>query len=181
MQITYNIDTANTVAAGNGVGSQEELNGVGDSLLLALLGVLQLDGNTLLEGEGEVLGLVGGGERVLGQLPHIGGRSDVGVLQDTGLVGAVSQVLIHGPGLGLGGGYGDAFLGSVGEEIVTADEALVEDGVTPRGNDLNVGLEGVEGKLEANLVVTLAGAAVGDSEAALALEKKSSISNPLQC
>jgi hypothetical protein len=81
----------------------------------------------------------------------------------------VGQVLIHGPGLGLGGGDGDALLGSVGEEIVTADEALVEDGVTPGGNDLDVGLEGVEGKLEANLVVTLAGAAVGDSEAALAL------------
>jgi hypothetical protein len=93
----------------------------------------------------------------------------------------VSQVLIHGPGLGLGGGYGNALLGSVGEEIVTADEALVENGVTPRGNDLNVGLEGVEGKLEANLVVTLASAAVGDSEAALALEKKTSISSLLHC
>lgn len=179
-RIAYDIDTANTVAAGNGVGSQEELNGVGDSLLLALLGVLQLDGDTLLKGESEVLGLVGGAERVLGQLPHIGRRSDVGVLQDTGLVGAVSQVLIHGPGLGLGGGDGDALLGSVGEEIVTADEALVEDGVTPRGNDLDVGLEGVEGKLEANLVVTLASAAVGDSEAALTLEKKTAISNHLQ-
>jgi hypothetical protein len=84
----------------------------------------------------------------------------------------VSQILVHGPGLRLGGGDGDALLGSVGEEIVTADEALVEDGVTPRSNDLDVGLEGVEGKLEANLVVTLASAAVGDSEAALALKRK---------
>jgi hypothetical protein len=173
-QTTYDVDTTNTVAAGNGVSSQEEVNGVGDSLLLALLSVLQLDGDTLLEGESEVLGLVGGGEGVLGQLPHVGGGSDVGVLQDTGLVGAVGQVLVHGPGLGLGGGDGDALLGSVGEEIVTADEALVEDGVTPRGNDLDVGLKGVEGKLEANLVVTLAGAAVRDSEAALALEKTKS-------
>lgn len=168
--ITYNVDTADAVAAGNGVGGEEELNRVSDSLLLALLGVLQLDGNTLLEGEGEVLGLIGGSEWVLGQFPHIGGRSDVGILQDTSLVRAVGQVLIHGPGLGLGGGDGDTLLGGIGEEVITADEALVEDRVTPRGNDLDVGLESVEGELEANLVVTLTGTAVGDSEAALALE-----------
>lgn len=85
----YNVDTANTVTAGNGVGSQEQLNGIGGGLLLATLGVLKLDGNTLLEGQGEVLRLVGSGQRVLGELPHVGGRGGVGVLQDTGLVGAV--------------------------------------------------------------------------------------------
>jgi hypothetical protein len=81
----------------------------------------------------------------------------------------VGQVLVHAPGLGLGGGDGNALLGGVLEEVVAADEALVEDRVAPWGNDLDVGLQGIEGKLEANLVVTLTGAAVGDSEAALAL------------
>jgi hypothetical protein len=81
----------------------------------------------------------------------------------------VGQVLVHAPGLGLGGGDGNALFGGVLEEVVTADEALVEDRVAPWGNDLDVGLQGIEGKLEANLVVTLTGAAVGDSEAALAL------------
>jgi hypothetical protein len=164
-----NVDTANTVTAGNGVSSEEELDGVGSNLLLAGLGVLELDGDTLLEGESEVLGLIGGGQGILGQLPHVGGRSGIGVLQDTGLVRAVGQVLIHRPGLRLGRSDGNSLLRGVVEQVLTALEALVEDGVAPRGNDLDVGLESVECKLEADLVVTLTGAAVGDGEAALAL------------
>ena len=160
------------MATSNGVGSQEEINGVGAGLLLAVLGELQLDRNTLLKVNGEVLRLVGSSQRVHGELPHVSGRSGVRVLQDTGLVRAVGQVLIHAPGLGLGGGNGNALLSSVGQEVVTASEALVEDRVTPRGNDLDLGLESVERKLEADLVVTLASAAVGDSEAALALIKE---------
>jgi hypothetical protein len=81
----------------------------------------------------------------------------------------VGQVLIHTPGLRLGGGDGDTLLLSVVEQVLTALEALVEDGFAPWGNDLDVGLESVEGKLEADLVVTLTSAAVGDGEAALAL------------
>lgn len=163
------IDTANTVTAGNGVSGEEELDGVGNSLLLASLGVLELGGDTLLEVESEVLGLIGGGQGVLGQLPHVGGRSGIGVLQNAGLVRAVGKVLVHRPGLRLSGGDGDTLLLGVVEQVLAALEALVEDGVAPRGKDLDVRLEGVEGKLEADLVVTLTGAAVGDSEAALAL------------
>lgn len=74
------IDTTDTVTAGNGVSSQEDVDRVGDSLLLALLGVLKLDGDTLLEVDGEVLGLIGGGQGILRQLPHVGGGSSVGVL-----------------------------------------------------------------------------------------------------
>lgn len=171
MKITYNVDTANTVSAGNGVGSQEKINRIGDSLLLAVLGELKLDGNTLLKVNNKVLRLVGGSHGVLGQLPHVDGRSSVRVLQNTGLVGAVGQVLIHTPGLGLGGGNGNTLLGGVGKEIVTAGETLIEDGVTPGGDDLDVGLKGVESKLEAYLIVALAGAAVGDGETSLALWK----------
>ena len=167
--VLNNVNTANTVTTGNGVGSQEELDRVGNSLLLAVLGVLQLHRETLVEVDDEVFRLVGSGERVGGQFPHVSGRSGVGVLQDTGLVGAVGQVLVHAPGLGLGRGDRDALLSGVGEEVVTASETLVEDGVTPRGDDLDLGLEGVESKLEADLVVALAGAAVGDGETALAL------------
>lgn len=169
MTFTHNVDTANTVAAGNSVGSQKDVNRVGDSLLLAVLGVFELDGNTLLEVDSEVLGLVRSSHGVLGQLPHVGGRSGVGVLQDASLVRAVSEVLIHTPRLGLGGGDGDALLGGIVEEVVTADETLVEYRIAPRGDYLDVGLEGVEGKLEADLIVALAGTAVGDGEASLAL------------
>jgi hypothetical protein len=164
-----NVDTADTVAAGNGISSQEEVNSIRGGLLLAVFGVLELDGKTLLEVEGEVLGLVGGGQRVDSELPHVGGRSDIRVLENTGLIGAVSQVLIHTPGLGLGGSDRDVLLGSIGEEIVTASETLVEDGVTPGSNDLDVGLQSVEGEFEADLVVTFSGATVGNSETALPL------------
>lgn len=167
--VLNNVNAANTVTAGDGVGSQEDVDGVSDSLLLATLSELKLHGNTLLEGESEVLGLIGSRQRVLGQLPHVGRRSGIRVLQDTSLVRAVGEVLVHAPGLGLGGRDGDALLLGIGEEVVAASETLVEDGVAPWGNDLDLGLQGVEGKLEADLVVTLASAAVGDREAALAL------------
>ena len=55
------------------------------------------------------------------------------------------------------------------QEIVAALEAVVEDRVTPWGNDLDGRLESVERKLETNLVITLASAAVRDSEAAFLL------------
>lgn len=162
--VLNNVNTANTVTTGNGVGSQEELDRVGNSLLLAVLGVLQLHRETLVEVDDEVFRLVGSGERVGGQFPHVSGRSGVGVLQDTGLVGAVGQVLVHTPWLGLGRGDGNALLSGVVKQGITASEAVVEDGVTPRGNDLDVGLQGVEGELEANLVVTLTGATVRDGD-----------------
>lgn len=119
--------------------------------------------------DGEVLGLVRRRERVHGELPHVGRRSDVGVLKDTSLIRAMGQVLIHTPGLRLGGSHRDILFSGVGKEIVTTGEALVEDGVTPRSNDLDVGLKGIEGEFKTNLVVTLAGAAVGDSKASFPL------------
>lgn len=167
--VLNNVNTTDTVAAGNGVGGQEKLDRVGDGLLLAVLGVLELDGDTLLEVDDEVLRLLGSLEGVDSQLPHVGRRSGVGVLQDTGLVRAVGQVLVHTPGLGLGGGDGDTLLSGIVEQGVTTGEAVVEDGVTPRGNDLDVGLQGVESKLETDLVVTLAGAAVRDGDSAFPL------------
>lgn len=167
--VLNNVDTTNPVAASNSVGGQEKVNSVGSDLLLATLSVFQLDGDARLEVNGEILGLVRGGERVLGELPHVGGRSDVGVLEDTGLVRAVGQVLVHRPGLGLGGGHGNALLGGVGEQVVATGEAVVESRVTPGGNDLDIGLKGVEGKLETDLVVTLAGATVGNGEASFPL------------
>lgn len=81
----------------------------------------------------------------------------------------MGQVLVHTPGLGLGRGDRNVLLGGVSQEIVAASETLIEDRVTPWGNDLDLGLQSVESKLEADLVVTLASATVGNSEASLAL------------
>ena len=175
--VLNNVNTANAVTTGNGVGSQEELDRVGNSLLLAVLGVLQLHRETLVEVDDEVFRLVGSGERVGGQFPHISGGSGVGVLQDTGLVRAVGQVLVHTPWLGLGRGDGDTLLGGVVKQGVTASETVVEDGVTPRGNDLDVGFQGIESEFEANLVVTLTGATVRDSDGTFSLFQ----TNPLVC
>lgn len=160
-----NVDTADTVLTGNGVGSEEEIHGLG----VGAGGSLELDGDTLLEGDGEVLGGVGGVGGVDSELPHVLGRSDIGILEDTGLVGAVGHVLIHRPWLGLGLGDWDTLLCSVVEEVVAALEALVELGHPPWSNNLNVGLQGIVAKLETDLVVTLASAAVRDGKAALLL------------
>jgi hypothetical protein len=92
-----------------------------------------------------------------------------GALVDTGLVTAVGQVLVHAPGLALCAGDGNARLLGVVKKILATLEAVVEDGVAPWGNDLDGGLEGVEAQLEADLVVTLASAAVRDGETALLL------------
>lgn len=161
------VDTADTVLAGDDVGSEEEFDGVGDDLLTAL--VLELDGKTLLEREGEVLGDVGCLGGIDSQLPHVLWWGDIGVLEDAGLVGAVCQVLIHAPGLALGACDGDASSSRVVKQVVAALESVVEDGLSPWSEHNDAGLEGVEGQLEADLVVTLAGAAVGDGEAALLL------------
>lgn len=162
-----NVDTAHTVLAGNRIGSEKELDGVGHALLAAL--VLQLHGQTFFKGQGEVLGAVGCLGGVSGELPHVCRSLGVGVLQDASLVAAVCQVLVHAPWLALCASDGNALLCGVVEQILTTLEALVEDGVTPWSNDLDGGLESVEGEFEADLVVALASAAVGDGEAALLL------------
>lgn len=74
-----NVDTANTVGETDLIEGVEKLNGVG----VLLLGSDKLGGNTLLEVDGEVGGLVGSGHRVSGHGPHVSGGSVVGVLQDT--------------------------------------------------------------------------------------------------
>jgi len=58
---------------------------------------------------------------------------------------------------------------SIVEEIVAARVLLEEFGITPWSNDLDGRLDGVESKLEADLVVALAGAAVADSNTAFLL------------
>jgi hypothetical protein len=60
-------------------------------------------------------------------------------------------------------------LGSIIKEIIAAGEALVEFGHAPWCNDLDGRLEGVECKFETDLVVTLASATMGDSNATFLL------------
>lgn len=138
-QCTY--DAANAVLLAEGVEQVEELDGLGDGLL----GGDDLDGDTLVEVDGDVVGSIGGlhgaegaspvlflalvrPQRVVDRhIPHVIGRSGVGVLEDTGLwrsatllaeqpgktnlVGAVGDVVIGRVGLGLGLGNGNAWDG----------------------------------------------------------------------
>ena len=63
----------------------------------------------------------------------------------------------------------NAGLGGVVKEIVATSEPLEELRVTPGGNDLDGGLDGVEGQFETNLVVALASGTVADELAVLPL------------
>ena len=90
--------------------------------------------------------------------PHISWWRLGWVLELTTLVGAVSNVVVHTVWLGLGGGDWDTGGGGVVEEVVAALEALEEFGHAPWGNDLDLGVDGEESKLETDLVVTLSGA-----------------------
>lgn len=164
--VLHDIYPANTVLAGDLVDGQEKLGRVGDSLLVS---GLKLDWQTLLEEQSEVLWRIWGLPRVDSELPHVLWWRHVGVLKNTGLVAAVCQVLVHTPRLALGAGNGDTALSGVVEQVVATLEAVVELWVPPWCNDLDVWLKGVEGQLEADLVVTLTGAAVGNGKAALLL------------
>ena len=79
------------------------------------------------------------------------------------------QVLVHAPWLALCAADWNALLSRILKKILSALEALVEDWVTPRCDDLDGWLEGVECEFETDLVVALACAAVGDGEAAFLL------------
>lgn len=161
-----NVDSADTVSSSELVSGQEELNGLLDRLV-ALID--ELDGDTLLELDGEVLWCVGGVGGVDSKLPHVLGGSGIGVLKNTSFERDVSQVLIGRPGLSLGLGHSNTLIGSVVEQILSSNKSLDELGVSPGSNDLDIGLKGVERQLESDLVVTLSSAAVGNGEAALLL------------
>ena len=50
------------------------------------------------------------------------------------------KVLVHTPGLGLGGCDGNADFGGVIEQVVSASETFKELGKSPGGNDFDGGL-----------------------------------------
>lgn len=74
-----NVDAADAVHVAELVERDEEL----DRLGVGLVGGDELGGDTLLEVDGDVGGLVGGDEGRLGHGPHVIRRGDIGVLKDT--------------------------------------------------------------------------------------------------
>ena len=146
------VQAAKAVVAGDLVERNDDL---GELHLLAVDG----DGLARLKLD---LGVGRGVGRVLGILGHNPGvveRLVPGILQVTALDGATPQVVIDGIGVVVGTLGNRHVVGvGVGDLVRTA----LQIPLTNRGDDLELGVERLDGSLKTDLVVTLAGAAVGD-------------------
>ena len=92
-----------------------------------------------------------GGHRV-----HLLGRLHVGILQNSSLDAAAQQVQVDRIGGLLGDGHRNAAALAVGDRFLPAHAPF-----PGRGQHLEFGSQGANGHIEPNLVVALAGAAVG--------------------
>ena len=128
---------------------------------LGELHLLAVDGDGLA-GLKLNLGIRRGVGRVLGVLGHNPGvieRLVPGILQVTALNGATPQVVVDGVGVVVGTLGNRHVVGMcVGDLVGTALQVPLAN----RGDNLELGVEGLDGSLKTNLVVTLAGAAVSD-------------------
>ena len=146
------IETAKAIVAGDLVEGDDDL---GELHLLAVdgdgLAGLKLDLG-IGRGVGRVLG-------VLGHNPSVIERLIPRVLQVTALDGATPQVVVDGIGVIVGTLGNRHVVGvGIGDLVGTALQVPLAN----RGDNFELGVEGLDGSLEADLVVTLAGAAVGD-------------------
>ena len=112
----------------------------------------------------DFLGLVGRLPRVGGPLERLRRGLDPGVFQDAGLDRTAPEVLVGAEDRLLGRLDLDAVLGGVLDLLVARPLPFAD-----RGDDLQVGGQRLEGHVEADLVVALAGAAVGDRLGAMSL------------
>ena len=146
------VETAKAVVARNLVESDDDL---GELHLLAVdgdgLAGLKLNLG-IRRGVGRVLG-------ILGHNPSVVERLVPGILQVAALNGTTPQVVVDGIGVVVGTlGNRHVVSVSIGDLVGTALQIPLAN----RGDNLELGVEGLDGSLEADLVVTLAGAAVGD-------------------
>ena len=140
-----------------------------DTLLPTTLHKLEFARQPLLKPNGELFRRIRRLPRIHRQLPHLLQRRGVRLLEHPGLVRAVRKVLVHTPGRSLGARHGNPLRRRIVQQRLPTGKALVECGVPPRRDDLDVRLEGVERQLEPHLVIALARAAVADSKAPLSL------------
>jgi len=164
--VLYDVDAADTISTSGGVESEEDVDGIGVGILI--IGKDDFDRETALKLDGETFWSVGSIGWGLGELPHVVRRSAVGVFEDAGFVGDVEQVLVGRPWLGGSLLRRNILLGSVFEKSRSAGKAVVKFRDSPGGDDLDIGLQAIEGEFESDLIVTFASAAVGDELAVLA-------------
>lgn len=127
---------------------------------------LQSDDVSLFKEALEVLGGIGSvfggiGENVHGTVFFLGGVIP-GVFQDAGFVGDVKQVAIHGVGFLHALANRDVVALCVGNELGPAGELVTPLFHAPGGNDFELGCQGVDGELEAYLIVSFACGSVGN-------------------
>lgn len=137
------INPADAVSAGKIVCGKEDLKSAAGRLGSSD----QFNWNSLGEDNCEVFRGVRGGSHGGGEFPHVVRWSCVGILKDACFVGAMSEILVHTPWLGFGGGNGDLLLSGIVEEIVTASETVIKFRQPPGCNDFNGWLEGIESEL----------------------------------
>ena len=113
---------------------------------------------SLLESYAHLLRGIGGFGRITSDEIQVVGWRGVGILEHTAFVGAVPQVTVHRKRLLGARLHGDVSFREVGEQLF----APAERPLAPRRDHLEVGGERLVGELEADLVVALAGAAVGE-------------------
>src|SRR5829696_1218481 len=114
--------------------------------------------SALLETDHDVLGFVRRLRGLRGEHEHVGLRRRVRILEVAPLVAEMPKVRISRVDLLLGRGDRDATRRGVVDRVLAAADVPL----TPRRDDWQVGCERREGHLEPDLVVPLAGAAMGE-------------------
>ena len=119
------IDPSDSVLTSEGVQDVKDVNGISIGLV-AVRKDSKFDRKTLLELDGDLIGGVRSRLRRLGQLPHIGRRSDVGILEDTSFIRNVEHVLVSRPGLCSGLADRNLFFSCVFKQGLTASKSVVK-------------------------------------------------------
>lgn len=118
------IDAADTVLPTEGVESKEYIYGV--CVLLGVGGNNHTHREPLLELDCKLFRFR---RRVFGcgsQFPHVGRGCGIGVLEDSGFIGDVEQVLVRRPRLCDGLANWDILLARIGDKRLAARESIVE-------------------------------------------------------
>ena len=144
------VDAAPAVPADGFGGGGDEL---GEGHRLAVEG----DGDACCEGDGELPRLVGDVSGVGGEGVRLAGRCGPGIFDDATFDGASPEVLVDGVRVVAADFHGDVVACGVVDGVLAAEPPE-----THGGEDVEVGGEGADGDLEADLVVAFAGAAVRD-------------------
>ena len=152
--VFHHVEAADAVPARNLVQGHDHFTG---SEAFAVEG----DGVALFKADGDVFRFVGSLFHRHGHDVAVGAGFFPRVFEFAAFKGAVQHVAVHAVML-VGGIDRNAVLFGKGGQSGTAHEVPF----TPGSDDLKVGSQSVDGKLEADLVVALAGSAVGDGHRA---------------